>query len=226
MVRYLAARKGRGLPAHVDIEDLVSCGLLALVAAVDRFDPAKGATFEQYAWTRVTGAIVDELRRQDWASRSTRKLARELERARERWLAVHGTQPSESDLARVLGIDAGVLRDRLDELERASVVSLNAPARGSDGDFALEVGDTLAAGAGGHDPEAATLSAERSRVLRGAIASLSERERHILTLVHLHHMGGAEIGRELGVSESRISQILSGVRSKLRDPVEAYDAVV
>jgi len=69
------------------------------------------------------------------------------------------------------------------------------------------------------------MSAERSRVLRGAIASLSEREQRILTLVHVHHMGGAEIGRELGVSESRISQILSGVRSKLRDSVEAYDSV-
>ena len=224
MVRYLAARKGRELPGHVDVEDLVSCGLLALVRAVERFDPAKGATFEQHAWTRVTGAIVDELRRQDCASRSTRRLARQIEQARERWLAAHGTQPSEPDLARVLGIEAGELRDRLEELERASVVSLNAPARSSDDGSPLEVGETVAAEPGDHDPEVVTLSAERSRVLRGAIASLSEREQRILTLVHVHHLGGAEIGRELGVSESRISQILSGVRSKLRDSVEAYDS--
>ena len=76
MVRYLASRKVRELPAHFELEDLVSCGLLALVQAVDRFDPVKGATFEQYAWTRVSGAIVDELRRHDWASRSSRRLRR------------------------------------------------------------------------------------------------------------------------------------------------------
>ena len=59
MVKYLACRKVRELPAHCELDDLVSCGLLALIGAVDRFDPAKGATFEQYAWTRVSGAIMD-----------------------------------------------------------------------------------------------------------------------------------------------------------------------
>jgi len=225
MVRYLAVRKGRELPSHVDVEDLVSSGLLALVTAVDRFDPAKGATFEQYAWTRVKGAIVDELRHQDWASRSTRRLAREIERARERWLAAHGTLPSESDLARVVKIDVSELRERLDELERASIVSLNAPARSSDDDSVLEVVDTVAAEPGEHQPEAATLSAERGLVFRSAIATLSQRERRVLTLVHVHHMAGADVGRELGVSESRVSQILSGVRSKLRVHIEAYDTV-
>src|SRR6185437_1627369 len=82
MVKYLACRKVRELPAHCELDDLVSCGLLALIAAVDRFDPAKGATFEQYAWTRVSGAIMDELRRQDWAPRSLRRNGRAIERAR------------------------------------------------------------------------------------------------------------------------------------------------
>ena len=73
MVKYLACRKVRELPAHCELDDLVSGGLVALIAAVDRFDPAKGATFEQYVWTRVSGAIMDELRRQDWAPRSLRR---------------------------------------------------------------------------------------------------------------------------------------------------------
>ena len=89
----------------------------------------------------------------------------------------------------------------------------------------LEVGDTVAAETAEYQPETAMLSAERGRIFRSAVAGLSVRERQILTLVHVHHLGGAEIGRELGVSESRISQILSGVRSKLRDSVEAYDSV-
>ena len=82
MVKYLTCRKVRELPAHCQLDDLVSCGLLALIAAVDRFDAAKGATFEQYAWTRVSGAIMDELRRQDWAPRSLRRSGRAIERAR------------------------------------------------------------------------------------------------------------------------------------------------
>ena len=225
MVRYLALRKARELPSHVDVEDLVSCGLLALVKAVDRFDPNKGASFEQYAWTRVTGGIMDELRRHDWASRSTRRLARDIETARERWFAVHGTLPGESDLARVLKIDLGELRDGLEELERASVVSLNAPARSSDDGSFVEVGETVAEKPGDHDPEVATLSAERRRVFRSAITSLSEREQRILKLVYVHNMAGADVGQELGVSESRVSQILSSVRSKLRGHIEAYDSV-
>ena len=65
MVNYLASRKARELPAHCVLDDLISCGLIAILEAVDRFEPAKGATFEQYIWTRVAGSIVDELRRQD-----------------------------------------------------------------------------------------------------------------------------------------------------------------
>src|SRR5581483_7512381 len=100
MVRYLAVRKARELPAHCELDDLVSHGLLALIEAVDRFDPRKGASFEQYAWTRVAGAIMDELRRQDWAPRSVRRTARAIERKRDAFYAREGTLPSDEELAR------------------------------------------------------------------------------------------------------------------------------
>src|SRR5581483_7775921 len=82
------------------LDDLVSHGLLALIEAVDRFDPRKGASFEQYAWTRVAGAIMDELRRQDWAPRSVRRTARAIERKRDAFYAREGTLPSDEELAR------------------------------------------------------------------------------------------------------------------------------
>src|SRR3954470_22214271 len=104
MVRYLATKKLRELPSHWELDDLVSCGLLALVEAIDRFDPAKGATFEQYAWTRVSGSIVDELRRQDRVSRSSRSLARSIDRTQERFFIQNGRQPSEQELAAELKI--------------------------------------------------------------------------------------------------------------------------
>lgn len=223
MVHYLATRKVRELPAHCDLDDLVSCGLMGLIEAVDRFDPVKGATFEQYAWTRASGAIMDELRRQDWASRSTRRAGRKIERAREAWYVKHGTAPSESELAQVLEMEVAEVREKLHELERADLVSLNAPTRAGDEGMSLEVGDTILAPPGEHEPERTTLSGERSAVLREAIATLSERERQVLAMVHVQELPGVEIGSILGVSESRVSQILAGVRRKLRDALDTYE---
>ena len=103
MVRYIASRKVRELPAHCELDDLASSGLVALMEAIDRFDPAKGASFEQYAWTRVAGALVDELRKQDWASRSVRREGRRIERARDSFFARTGTMPTEAGACGELG---------------------------------------------------------------------------------------------------------------------------
>ncbi len=225
MVRYVAGRKVRELPSHCDLEDLASCGLVALMEAVDRFDPVKGASFEQYAWTRVVGAIADELRRQDWASRSVRRFGRRVERARDEWIARNGSAPAEHELAGALQMDVLELRSGLADLDRADLVSLSAPARsGFDSAPSTELVDTIGAPSGADEPEFAALSSERSELFRCAIASLSERERSVLALVHVHELRGAEIGRRLGVSESRVSQILTGIRRKLKDEVAAYDS--
>jgi RNA polymerase sigma factor for flagellar operon FliA len=223
MVKYLACRKVRELPAHCELDDLVSCGLLALIAAVDRFDPAKGATFEQYAWTRVSGAIMDELRRQDWAPRSLRRSGRAIERTREEWQSRHGRTPTDEELSKELEISVADLNEQLEGLSRADLLSLNTPARGTEDSLPVEVGDTLEAPAGEFDPELAALAGERSAVLKEAVSSLSEREQQILVLLYVHHLQGAEIGRILGVSESRVSQLLSGIRRTLKARMEAYD---
>ena len=224
MVRYIASRKVRELPAHCDIDDLASAGLVALMEAIDRFDPAKGANFEQYAWTRVAGALVDELRKQDWASRSVRREGRRIERARDSFFARHGVAPTEAELAAELGTTVEGLRLTLEDIDRSDVGSLNAPARGADDAILVEVGDTIQAPQGEHEPETTLLGADRSAAMRAAIARLSERERHVLALVHVQEVPGAEIGRMLGVSESRVSQILAGIRSKLKHQLDSYDA--
>ena len=83
MVRYIVYRKVREVPAQCDVEDFLSCGLEALIRSIDRYDPAKGATLEQFAWTRIHGAVLDELRRHDWAPRSLRRAERAINGARE-----------------------------------------------------------------------------------------------------------------------------------------------
>jgi RNA polymerase sigma factor FliA len=224
MVRYIASRKLRELPAHCDMDDLASAGLVALLETIDRFDPAKGASFEQYAWTRVAGALVDELRKQDWASRSVRREGRRIERARDSFFARNGILPTEAELAVELGTTVDGLRATLEDIDRSDVGSLNAPARGADDSVLLEVGETIQAPEGDHEPEATVLGADRSAAMRAAIGRLSEREREVLALVHVQELPGAEIGRMLGVSESRVSQILSAIRSKLKHQLDTYDA--
>jgi RNA polymerase sigma factor for flagellar operon FliA len=172
---------------------------VALIEAVDRFEPLKGATFEQYAWTRVSGAIMDDLRRQDWASRSVRRIARQVERARDDFYVKTGRFPNDEELAEKLEIPLDELRTHYEELDRAE-----APM-------------------GEHEPERATLASERSAIMREAISHLSEREQTILRLVHVEELQGAEIGARLGVSESRVSQILASARQKLRQHVQSYD---
>lgn len=224
MVRYIASRKVRELPSHCDLDDLASAGLVALLEAIDRFDPTKGATFEQYAWTRVAGALLDELRKQDWATRSVRREGRRIERARDAFFARNGTMPNEQELAAELGTTVADLRATLEDIDRSDVASLNAPARGADDAAITEVGDTIQAPTGEHEPESTILGGDRNAAVRSAIARLSEREREVLALVHVQELPGVEVGRMLGISESRVSQILAGIRSKLKHQLETYDA--
>ena len=215
MVRYIAARKVRELPAHCELDDLASSGLVALMEAIDRFDPVKGAGFEQYAWTRVAGALVDELRKQDWASRSVRREGRRIERARDSFFARAGTMPTEVELANELGATVDDLRTSIEDIDRSDISSLNAPSRGAEDSLPMEVGE--------FDPEPSLLGADRNAAVRAGIARLSDRERHVLSLVHVQELPGAEIGRMLGVSESRVSQILAGIRRKLKDQLDSYE---
>jgi RNA polymerase sigma factor FliA len=222
MVHYLASRKARSIPAHCEVDDLVSCGLMGLVAAVDRFDPTRGATFEQFAWTRVNGAIVDELRRLDWAPRSVRRNERETEQARDRFQAKEGRPPTEAELAATIGVSVDDLRERFSELERAAVMSLSQKVSGNESSIA-EIGDTIEAGVLENNPEHALLARERAATLRQAIQRLPERELQVLASVHVHQIPGAEIGRILGVSESRVSQILASARKRLQLAMSQYD---
>ena len=223
LVDYLVSQKLRQLPAHCDFDDLASSGLVALIEAVERFDPARGASFEHFAWTRVTGGIVDELRRQDWASRSVRRAGRAIERARDAFAIRTGAQPTHEQLAAELRITPLELRSWLDDLQRAELVSLSSTTGHHDEPALLELGDTLEDPTGEYEPEAALVRGDRSAAVRRAVARLSERERTVLSLVHVHELPGLEIGLRLGVTESRVSQILAEVRRKLRRDLARYD---
>jgi RNA polymerase sigma factor for flagellar operon FliA len=227
MVKYLAARKLHMAAPTCDLDDLVSCGLFALLRAIDSFDPAKGASFDSYAWTRVSGAIVDELRRADWAPRSLRRQERRIASARDLLEQRTGRAPTTAEVARELGISDAELQRQLHALQVAESVSLHTPVRGSigDGSCAVDMGSTLPAMSTElQDPECAAIAGERTRVMRQAIRLLSDQEQTILSLVYVEQLTGAEAARVIGVTESRVSQILSVVRRKLKHDMNRYDA--
>ena len=125
LVKYIVFKKVRELPARCEVEDFISCGLEALIASIDRYDPAKGATLEQFAWTRIHGAVLDELRRQDWAPRSLRRWERDIAKARDQFNAIHGRRPNREELAESLAISVEELRKREDDIAVSDVTSLN-----------------------------------------------------------------------------------------------------
>jgi len=214
MVKYIVYKKIREIPARCDVEDFISCGLEALIRSIDRYDPAKGATLEQFAWTRIHGAVLDELRRHDWAPRSLRRDERAINLARERFLARTERQPAREELADEVGMSPAELGRRLDQVALAEVASLNRVVR-SDESATIERIDTLESSDADSDP---SLCAERSEAkvrFRRAFRGLSRQEREVAVLLYVSNWTLREIGRRLGVSESRVSQIHTQLRRRL-----------
>ena len=220
LVKYIVYNKIRELPARCDVDDFISCGLEALISSIDRYDPEKGATLEQYAWTRIHGAVLDELRRQDWAPRSLRRWERDIAKARERFQVNHGRQPTTEELANAVGTSVEDLRTRQGEISASDVTSLNTLVL-SDEETSVERIDTLVSDDRELDPEAAALKDAAKAKFRRAFAKLPEREREVAVLLYVKNLTLREVGDILEVSESRVCQIHGELKRKLRDALKS-----
>lgn len=216
MVRYIVYRKVREMPAQCEVEDFLSCGLEALIRSIERYDPTKGATLEQYAWTRVQGAVLDELRRHDWAPRSLRRDERTINNARDSFTATHDRQPTLQELAAKVEMDPIALAERLDELALAEVGSLNRIVR-SDDNATIERIDTLESPDTNCDPISMAERREAKDRFRAAFAVLPKNEREVAVLLYVEGWTLRAIGARLGVSESRVSQLHTQLRRRLYD---------
>jgi RNA polymerase sigma factor for flagellar operon FliA len=225
MVKFIVYRKVRNVPAHVEIEDYLSVGIEALILSLDRYDPEKGATLEQFAWTRVHGAVLDELRRQDWAPRSVRRWERDIEKASVEFTALHGRHPSTEELAESIGCTVGELRQRIEEISRSDLTSLNTVVL-SDDETTIERMDTLASTDERLDPEHAAQTVDAKDRFREAFARLPRREREIAVLLYVKGMTLAEIGEIMGVSESRVCQIHTQMKKTLRAELGDHEAIL
>jgi len=216
LVKFVAGRLGSGLPAHVEENDLISYGLLGLIGAIERFDPARDVKFETYAISRIKGSIIDELRSMDWVPRSVRARARQIERAIAQLEAQLHRAPTDEEIAAKLGITTEELENSLTDISRSSIAALDelwTLASGSGDQIALidTIEDTQ-----GPEPQAVLDQTETREALAEAIATLPEREKIVITLYYYEELTLREIGEVLGVTESRVSQLHTKAILRLR----------
>lgn len=210
LVKYVVDRLRLSLPPSIERDDLIGYGTIGLLEALDRFDGTRGVKFESYAVMRIRGAILDALRTLDIVPRSARSRARQIEQATRELFAEHGRMPSEKEIAEHLGMTTSELQQAISE---AACIFLPLHASNHPDDLALE--EQLA------DPRAVEPTEEAAeRDLRerlaAALAMLSERDRLIVSLYYYDELTMREISEVLGISESRVSQILNRIRLQLR----------
>jgi RNA polymerase sigma factor for flagellar operon FliA len=209
LVREMLAR----VPAHVNRDDLLSAGYAALVAAARGFDDERGVPFARFAAARVRGALLDELRGLDWASRSVRQRARRTDGARQELTAELGRMPLITEVAERLGCSVEDVEAADDDVQRAVVFSLQGFATAGADDMVTEP----SAG-----PEEILIRRERLGYLRHAVDVLPERLRAVITGYFFDERPMAQIAVELGVTESRVSQLRAEALTLLKDGLNTH----
>jgi RNA polymerase sigma factor for flagellar operon FliA len=212
LVGHLVREAMTRLPAHVNRDDLVSAGMTGLVLSCRSFDPERGIPFARFASIRIRGALVDELRSMDWASRSVRGRARELENVRTDLTNALGRTPSPEELADALGLSISELDAIGADVHRASVLSLQG--------FAPETGAALLPDSQ-RGPEQLLMDREQLGFLNDAIEELPERLRFVVRNYFFEQRQMSDIAAELGVTESRISQLRAEALTMLRHGMKA-----
>jgi RNA polymerase sigma factor for flagellar operon FliA len=200
LVGHLAREAAARLPRHLDTDDLIGAGALALVQAAQAFDPSMGVPFARFANTRIRGAMIDQMRQRDWATRSVRSRARALASVTEELTRVLHRAPTEAELAAASGMSQAEVREVQHSTDRATLLSLDPVTSEDDG-----LGSTLTDSS--PRPDEALIAAERIGYLRDALAELPERTRQVVTGYYLQNRQLTDLAAELGVTQSRASQL-------------------
>jgi RNA polymerase sigma factor FliA len=205
LVKTVVGRIALTLPAHVDIEDLYSAATVGLLNAVRNFDASNGASFETYARIRIRGAVIDELRRMDWAPRLMRDKARKVQAVMQRLEQVKGALPTEADMAQALGISVAEYQRWLEEIKPVIFVCLDAVAAG-DGEEGAPQYESIA-DASQENPFDGASRRELTHLIVDQLQQLPEIQRKVLALYYFEDLRLREIAEAFGLTESRICQI-------------------
>ena len=218
--RYIARHIHERLPPHVSLDDLFQAGILGLLDAVDKFDPQKNVQFKSYARFRIRGAIMDSLRQLDWGPRNLRRQARRIEQTSRELTGELGHLPSESELATKLDLPIEDFQLLLGELRGLRLESLHISSEEGTGEEGVPVAFRPE-----EDPFEMTFRWEIRRLLGEALSELGEKEGDVLGLYYVEELTMKDIGRILGIGESRVSQIHAAALLHLRSllvPFQPY----
>ena len=207
LVGHIVREVMNRLPSHINRDDLVSAGTMALVLSARGFDASRGVPFGRFAAIRIRGAITDELRTMDWASRAVRAKAREVESVRSMLAARLSRTPRNEEVAQAMGVSMDELSSIDGDVHRASVLSLQSLTIDESADLLPSTGET---------PDATIVRREQLGMLCDAIAELPERMRTVIELYFFGQRKTADIADELGVTESRVSQLRTEALMLLR----------
>jgi len=217
LVKAMAHRLAQRLPSQVEMNELISVGVVGLIDAADRYKPALGVPFDAFARRRVQGAMLDALRELDWAPRSLRRMRRDLDQAVAKLRHTLRREPNEDEVAGELSMTRAEYDKSLDQIRTLDLGAIRQlDATGEDGSPLFEL--CLDPDEG---PDAQLHRTELRTLLAGAIRELPEREREILALYYEEELTMAEIGKVIGVCESRVSQLRSLALSRLRASMRA-----
>lgn len=223
LVKITAGRLVTSLPGGLDREDLVGSGVIGLVKAVDQFDPTRDVKFETYAIALIRGAILEMLRDEDWVPRSIREKLKALDRTVLMLETQMGRPANEQEIAETMGISVVEVGELLVRMGRTNVYSLDDIIGGSDGDdhihFVELIVDENAS------PEGEIEGKEIRRILSQSVDKLPERERLVVALYYFEGLTFKEIGKVLGVSESRVYQLHTQAMTRLRGYMKQEGAV-
>jgi RNA polymerase sigma factor for flagellar operon FliA len=214
LVHHVARQLARALAARVDLDEMVSCGTLGLIDALEAYDPQRGLAFSTFAVPRIRGAILDELRRQDHVPRSVRRKARQISQARETLTRIFGRAVRDEEIAEHLGVDLPTLWKWESDAENATHISLSESVDEDDTD------ETIATAMREERSTDDELSREQEyTIVREAMKKLRDKEQTVLSLYYFEQLKLHEIASVLGLTESRVSQIRTSALGKLRSAV-------
>lgn len=213
LVNYMVSEIANRVPRHVCRDDLVSAGMAGLAQAARSFDPSRGIGFQRFASARIRGALLDELRSRDWASRSVRSKARDVAQATDHLTATHSRQPTPSEVALAMGTSEDELQAINSDVYRALVLNFEAlPVEGN-------AENVLVSGQAGPDED--ILDNEKRAYLVAAVDKLPERLRRVVIGYFLEELPMQVLAEELGVTDSRISQMRAEALILLKDAINA-----
>jgi len=227
LVRFIAMKIASRLPANIELDDLISCGVIGLMDAISKFDPSRDNKFKTYAEFRIRGSILDELRSQDWVPRSVREKTKTLERAYAKLERDFGRPATDDEMCAELECSLEDFHEMLNKSKSVSLLNIDDSTTFSRGDKKLMMG--LLEHRRSSNPYSAVNYKRAQGIIRDGIKALPEKQRLVLSLYYFEDLNLKEIGQVLDVTESRVSQLhtqaIFKLKAKLKNDFESHEDI-